>query len=293
MSDAITISSIYQEIKHCFMLADIDNPELDARLLLQHTTKICREDFILKADNIIPIEQYNILQSYKKRRLLGEPVSRIIGKREFYGSDFLLSPETLDPRPDTEVIIEAIIKHVNSKPDLLKNCRIIDLGTGTGCIVLTLLKLLPHATAIAIDINSNAIKTAQKNAENLELVDRIEFICTSWTEENFKNNFSSFDIVVSNPPYIPHADIAELAVEVKNFDPMKALDGGLDGLDCYRSIINILPDLLSPSGICFFEIGYNQAKDVMTLLEEKKFSEIIIEKDFAGLDRCISAEKYI
>ena len=283
-----TLLETYQKTKKTFQDCGIDTPDLDARILVLHATGLKREDLIMHGDFSVTDEQAQNIQDFEARRLSGEPVSRILGHREFYGMDFQLSEQTLDPRPDTEILVETVLNNIK---EVDKNIRILDLGTGTGCIVLSLLASLPNATAVAVDISEDAVVTAKKNAEELGLLERCDIRVLDWKEQDVVKELGQFDILVSNPPYIRTLDIETLSLEVKGFDPYAALDGGTDGLDCYREIADILPDLLKEDGICAVEIGWDQAEDVKKILHDAGFTQQIVEKDLAGHDRCIFSTK--
>jgi len=281
----MSVTDIYKETKDIFTAAEIETAALDARLLLLAVLGITREEWVAQREILLTQEQAQQIQDYRERRLAWEPVSRILGQRGFYGADFLLSSATLDPRPDTETLIETVLREIEARKDA--PFRLLDLGTGTGCIALTLLGFCPQAEAVATDIAADAVKTAQENARLLGMADRCRVIALDWTVAEDVRALGRFDVVVSNPPYIPTADIAGLSREVRVFDPARALDGGTDGLDCYRDIITLLPDILADGGICAFEIGHDQAEDVRKLCEKGGFSNIRCTQDLAGRDRCL------
>ncbi len=275
----------YNLLKKILKQRDIENFALDARILIQYVLKISREDFILKANKQISSADLDILDKLAQRRLQGEPVSKIIGKREFYGLEFQISSETLDPRPDTEILVSTILNNIDFKND---KYEILDLGTGSGCILLSLLHELPNSEGTGIDISKGAIKMAKKNAINLNLSNRLNLINTGWQDFSVQKRY---DIIVSNPPYIPTQDIASLSKEVKNFDPNTALDGGVDGLNCYHDLARIIPSFLKEDGMVAIEIGYSQANDVCDIFKRYNFLVKSIEKDLAGYNRCILLEK--
>ncbi len=281
----MSVADIYKETKDIFAAAEIETAALDARLLLSAVLGITREEWVTQRDQLLTDAQIRQMRDYRTRRIDGEPVSRILGRRGFYGADFLLSPATLDPRPDTETLIETVLRELGTGKD--NGFRLLDLGTGTGCIALTLLSLCPKAEALAVDIAPEAVKTAEENARLLGVADRCRMQVLDWSAAEDAKKLGHFDVIVSNPPYIPHGDIAGLSREVKEFDPLQALDGGADGLDCYREILALLPALLAEGGLCVFEIGYDQADDLRRLCEESGFSAIRCAKDLAGRDRCI------
>jgi release factor glutamine methyltransferase len=276
-----TIQSILADIRNAFRATGLDTPELDARLLVEAAMGMTHADLLTKADQKITTAQENALEAMTLRRLQREPVSRILGMRSFWKADFKISPATLDPRADSETLIEAVLTHVDKESPL----RILDLGTGTGCLLLSLLQELPQATGTGIDISAEAIGIAQQNAEALGLSNRSNFMTKNWKEMTAK----PFDIVISNPPYIPLPEIAGLAPEVREYDPLSALSGGADGLDCYRDIAALLPRLLAPGGMVFFEIGATQAASVKRIVGKAGLSMLQTLTDLAGQDRVLVA----
>jgi len=213
------------------------------------------------------------------RRLAGEPLSRILGNQEFWGLGFELSPDTLDPRADTETLIQAALNRFKGRPPK----RILDIGTGTGCILITLLHEWPETTGVATDISAGALETARRNATLNGVADRAEFIQTSWAA----GVTGSFDLILSNPPYIPTAVIPNLDENVQNYDPILALDGGADGLDAYRFILTEIKTLLNPGGYALFEIGYDQAESMPRIVEESGATPENIIRDSGGNPRVV------
>jgi release factor glutamine methyltransferase len=257
----------------------IENPQLDARLLICHGLSINRAQLISQSQRLLIDAEVSSLNTLLNRRHAHESVARIIGKREFWGLDFELNSATLEPRPDSETLIEAILKSDAPKD------RLLDLGTGTGCLLLSLLHELPFATGLGIDISSSAVEQATRNAITLSLSERAMFQTGDW----LANLTTTFDIILSNPPYIPASDIPNLMPEVRVFDPMPALDGGCDGLTPYRFLIPQLANFLNPRGLVAFEIGINQAASVSNLLDACGFLSITSHKDLGGIDRVITA----
>jgi len=276
-----TLQSAWREIRKQFTDAGIDTPTLDARLLVQSVLGLTHEELLMRPHQPLTPEQESTLASYTARRLKHEPVSRILGKRGFWKSFFKVTPATLDPRPDSETLIEAALKHVDKNKPL----TILDLGTGTGCLLLSLLQELPQATGIGVDISAEAIDVAKENAESLGLTDRASFMSIDWNELQA----TPFDIVISNPPYIALAEEENLAPEVRDYDPATALFGGADGLDCYRDIVRLLPRVLKLDGLLFLEIGATQAKDVKGITGQAGLTMLHTIADLAGHDRCLVA----
>ncbi len=264
--------------------AGMDTPDLDARLLIEHALSLTREDFFLRADTPIPDADAAHVLALVERRAAHEPVGRILGHREFWTIDLALNPDTLEPRPDTETVVEAVLKAV---PDPAAPLRLLDLGTGTGCILLALLAELPRSSGVGVDLSPNAVAAAADNAARNGLAGRARFQAGNWGEGLAER----FDVVVSNPPYIPSAEIATLAPEVREHDPLRALDGGADGLDAYRAIAAQLPGLLAPGGIAALEVGQGQADDVAGLLRAAGLDVGGIFRDLGGVERCVLARK--
>jgi len=260
----------------------IDTPSLDARLLLEYALGITREQFILEKDLILSGKQLKDISLVVKKRLGREPVSRILGEREFWSMPFALGKDTLDPRPDSETLIEQTLLKLGERR--LNLLRILDLGTGTGCLLLSLLSELANSTGVGVDISKGAVEKAGLNARNLNMSDRCQFINSSWGDMNVSEKF---DIVISNPPYIPSEDIECLEDEVKRFDPYCALSGGDDGLECYRQIAKLIPDLLADKGVLILEIGFNQAEQVLKIFDLLELCTGEVFQDLAGNDRCL------
>jgi release factor glutamine methyltransferase len=227
--------------------------------------------------------QLQQLRNFIARMAAGEPLSRILKRREFWGLDFELSPDTLDPRPDSETIIEAVLARVDRGAPL----RLLDLGTGSGCLLLALLSELPIATGVGVDISEGAVATARRNAESLRLADRSCFFVGDWGSAIAQR----FDVVVANPPYIATLALRDLPPEVRLYDPPQALDGGDRGLATYQRIIALLPALLAPYGMFVVEIGSGQAADVVALIKNSAVACEAIERDLGGIARCIVARE--
>ncbi|MBP2291829.1 peptide chain release factor N(5)-glutamine methyltransferase [Azospirillum rugosum] len=264
--------------------AGVDTPDLDTRLLIEHALTLTREDFFLRADTPIPDADAARVMALVERRAAHEPVGRILGHREFWTIDLALNPDTLEPRPDTETVVETVLKAV---PDPAAPLRLLDLGTGTGCILLALLAELPQSSGVGVDLSPNAVAAAADNAARNGLAGRARFQAGNWGEGLAER----FDVVVSNPPYIPSADIATLAPEVREHDPRRALDGGADGLDAYRAIAAQLPGLLEPGGLAALEVGQGQAGDVAGLLQAAGLEVRGVFRDLGGVERCVLARK--
>lgn len=265
----------------------IGTAALDARALLTAATGLSLEALIAKGREPLGPAAGTRFQGYVARRLAGEPVSRIRGTREFYGRDFRIGPQTLDPRPDTETLVAAVLDIVGREARAGRPLRILDLGTGSGCILTTLLAELPDATGVGADISPGALRLARANAESVGVADRARFAVSDW----FEALAGRYDIIVSNPPYIASDEIGGLAPEVAEHDPLAALDGGPDGLDAYRRIAAGAPAFLVPGGHLLVEIGYTQGDAVTGLFERAGLAvaEDGIVADLAGHPRCVCA----
>ncbi len=286
--DRNTIQSVYRDAVGTLKGVGVASPELDARVLISAATGISHAQFIADPGRSLSREESNRFGTFLARRIEREPVSRILGSREFWGHDFLLSPETLDPRADSETLVQAVLEALPTWRRTGETLGILDLGTGTGALLLTLLSEIDGASGIGTDVSHEALATAQKNAIRLGLYNRAGFVATSW----FDGLRGTFDIIVSNPPYIPRGDIPSLAPEVTMFDPIAALDGGPDGLECYRRIAAGLAQHLNPGGLIALEVGKGQDGHVAGLLADAALVTTMEEPrrhlDLAGIVRCLT-----
>lgn len=257
----------------------IETAGLDARLLFQAASGLRHEDIVAEPDLVVPPDVAARFSSLTQRRCKFEPVSRILENREFYGRTFRVTPDVLDPRADTETLIGAALGLVKGKRPL----RILDLGTGSGAIAVTLLAELPEATAVASDLSAAALTVAKGNAAALGVAGRASFVQANW----FEGIGGRFDFIVSNPPYIPLGDIAGLAPDVREFDPPRALDGGPDGLEAYRRIAGGAGGHLAPKGHIIVEIGSGQENAVNNLFRAQGFAQESRHFDLSGHARCL------
>lgn len=262
-----------------------DAGDIEALHVLRHVAAIKREDLIINKNIILPSDQVYKINQILAKRLSGQPLSNILGVKEFWGRDFKTTSDTLDPRADSETLIRAVQDFI---PDQKTSLNILDIGTGTGCLAITLLKEFPNAHALAIDISEPALKVAKENAHNLEVTQRISFECKGWND--IKTHIL-FDIIISNPPYISYAEKPDLDAEVLNYDPHLALFADNSGLRAYQELAQITPGILKDSGALFLEIGQAQAQDVTFIFQDNGFSKTALYKDLAGRDRCLVFEK--
>ena len=260
--------------------AGIDNARAEARLLLSHVTGWPRERLIGYPEDVV--EPAALFHQAVARRAAREPMSHILGHREFWSRDFRVGPDVLDPRPDTETLIEAALDWARTRRQT-GPLRILDFGTGSGAILLTLLAELPDATGCGIDLSEAALAIADANAAALGLTDRVRFIRGSWGA----GLNGQYDLIVSNPPYIPSADIALLEPEVARYEPRLALDGGADGLLAYRNLLPHAARLKAAGGQMFLELGIGQADSVSGLAKQAGLLPIGNVRDLSGIDRVL------
>lgn len=273
MKKTETIAALLQEARKSLFDADIELSALDARLLLQAASGLTHEQLIAEPNLVLAADKVFKFRSFVDRRLQYEPVTRILGEREFYGRAFQVSPAVLDPRADTETIIELTLQVMSQEP-----MRILDLGTGSGAIAITLLAERPNWSGTAVDLSADALEIAIANAKALGVADRLAFHNGAW----FDGVSEKFDLIISNPPYIPGSDILELSLEVQNFDPHLALDGGEDGLAAYRAIAASSAEHLNARGLVILEIGAGQSGEILQIFTQHHFQLTDQKHDLGG-----------
>jgi release factor glutamine methyltransferase len=261
----------------------VNDSAFDARLIVEHFTGTNRTDAISDPEREIGAATVAAVRAALDRRIAHEPVHRILGRREFYGLDLRLSPATLEPRPDTETLVDLCLPFLRERAAAMRRCRILDLGTGTGAIALALLSRIPEAKAFGTDISAEALETALFSADINGLKDRFDGIVSDW----FGAVEGHFTLIASNPPYIRTKDIEVLAPEVRDHDPVKALDGGMDGLDAYRRIAAGAGGYLEHDGRVAVEIGFDQRQDVIGIFEAEGFALAKSARDLGGNDRAL------
>jgi release factor glutamine methyltransferase len=280
----MTLAQARRALTQQFRAADIESPELDARVLIGHALGLDHAGLIAAAAQPLTAADAAQVEGLTRRRLAGEPVARITGMREFWGLPLIVTADVLVPRPETETVVETALALTG--PDRTAAPRILDIATGSGAILLALLSELPNAEGAGTDIDQAALGVARRNAVQLGLADRAEFIASNYGAASG----GRFDLVVSNPPYIASSEIATLAREVRDHDPRHALDGGTDGLSAYRAIVADAMRLLAPGGHLVLEIGRGQQNDVAQLLTD---AELILvgepRRDLAGIARVLVA----
>ena len=283
-----TVQAARRALAARLKIAAIESADLDARLLTGHALGLDLTGLILAAQRQLTPDESARLEEFACRRLAGEPVARILGEKEFWGLALQLSSATLVPRPDTETLVELALELVRAGGNLDRPLRIADLGTGSGAILLALLSELPAAQGFGTDISEGALQTARANAARAGLSDRATFVACDYAS----GLTGPFDLIVSNPPYIRSADIDGLATEVRNHDPLAALDGGADGLDAYRALIPQAAGLLTPGAPLVVEAGEGQSTQIKALMTAVGLMPVNPAKaDLAGIPRAVAGHK--
>ena len=268
-----------------FRLAEIDSADTDARLLVAHALQLDRAQLIAQADRVIEAREADVIHALAARRLKREPVARIFGRKEFWSLTLALDPAVLVPRPETETVVEAALDFIVRGGLRMEKLRLLDIGTGSGALLLALLKELPNATGTGTDISGAALEVARANAASNGLAERCTFVaCDIATGVH-----GPFDLIVSNPPYVVRDDIATLAPEVRDYDPHGALDGGPDGLDAYRAIAAQAPALMATGGRLIVELGAGQEPAVRALFTKAGLTISRVTPDLAGIPRALNA----
>ncbi|MCG7393567.1 peptide chain release factor N(5)-glutamine methyltransferase [Microvirga sp. ACRRW] len=281
---APTRAQALKSLRQTLAEAGFETAALDARLLLLSVLKVPAMELITNPDLPLTPDESEHLRTLTQRRLAHEPVARIVGEREFWGLPFALSPETLVPRPDTETVVETALDLL---PDRQAPLLMADFGTGSGCILVALLHELPQAMGLGVDLSLGAIETARRNAWANGVGERTLFALSRWAEAVS----GRFDLIVSNPPYIASPVIPILDREVREHDPLLALDGGPDGLEPYRILLKEAQRLLVPGGLLVVEIGYDQAEDLTSLAGQNGLEIIRIAHDLSDNPRCVAMRR--
>jgi len=261
----------------------IANPQLDSEILLSNSIKRDKKHIILNPKEILNQEQLRKFKSLIERRKKGEPIAYLINKKEFWKDEFFVNKDVLIPRPDSELIIEQVLKIYSKDLQL----QVLDIGTGSGCILLSILKERSNFYGTGIDISKKSVNVSKFNAKQLNLTNRVKFFHSS--VDNFNNG--KYDIIVSNPPYIKHLSLKYLEKDVVNFEPKLALSGGFDGFSKIRKVINKTSNLIKKKGKFILEIGFNQKNKVIKILKEEGFYVNKAIKDYGNNDRCIISTK--
>jgi release factor glutamine methyltransferase len=284
LAQGLTIAAARRELSNLFRTAGLDSPELDARLLVGHALGLDHTALSVAAGHELNAEEARTLAMLAARRLEREPIARIRGSKEFWGLSLRVTPATLVPRPETETVVEAALAAIDAGGSRTRPLCIADLGAGSGALLLALLSELPHAYGIGADISFAALAVARDNALRLGLLARAAMVACDFSAALD----GSFDLVVANPPYIATGDIAALAPEVRH-DPPRALDGGVDGLACYRTIAADARRLLKPTGYLVLELGAGQSEAVAELLHAAGLAPLPARIDLNGIPRALAA----
>jgi release factor glutamine methyltransferase len=281
-----TVEATRRALTTRLRVSSIDSAELDARILIGAVLDLDLTGMIAAAERRVTAAEAARLEDAAQRRFAGEPVARIVGTREFWGLPLHLSAATLVPRPDTETVVELALEMLQARAD--RRLRVADIGTGSGAILLALLSEWPDADGVGTDISVAALQTASRNAADLGLAGRASFVACDYAAALS----GAFDLIVSNPPYIRSADIAGLSIEVRDYDPRLALDGGADGLDAYRALIPQAARLLAPGGALVVEAGHGQSGDIQGLIDVAGLTcKRPPKADLAGIQRAVAGRK--
>ena len=264
---------------------NIENFKSECIIILEHILEKSSAFIFTHPQYELSNTEHTMFVEYINRRCKNEPLQYILGSQEFMGLNFIVNPSVLIPRQDTETLVETILDNLPQR----KKIVILDIGTGSGCIAISLAHFIKNSDIIALDISKKALEVARYNAYKNNVSDRVHFLESNLMDGLNKLNYK-FDIIVSNPPYIPLDEMKSLSYDVSNFEPHTALYGGVDGLDFYRNIINDSPDFLNPNGLIAFEVGYNEANAVTSLMQDK-FKNIKIIKDLNKIDRVVIGKK--
>jgi release factor glutamine methyltransferase len=275
--------TLWTNVKRRLEAAGVDTPVFDARLLVEAGAGVSRLDIVTDPRRVLNDEQVAAVDALTRRREAREPMAHIIGRRHFWTIELAVTQDVLIPRPETELLVESAIHILPAD----QPASVLDLGVGSGAILFAILKERPNAIGVGVDISGDALAIARLNAVALGMSDRVDLRVSDWTADVE----GEFDLVVSNPPYIPSNDIDALQPEVAHFEPRLALDGGVDGLNAYRAIIAALPRLLKPGGAFALEVGIGQAEDVRALAEAAGLSTGPAKRDLAGIPRVVNGSR--
>jgi release factor glutamine methyltransferase len=281
-----TVASAVRKVALALHSAGVDDPGTDARRLAAAALGLSAAELLSRPERPLSVEEAERLRRYADRRSMREPVSRILGARDFYGRSFVISPATLDPRPDSETLIEAALDLVRSEGRMAAPLRLLDVGTGSGCLLLTLLCELPQAWGVGTDISERALAVARANAYRLGVAERVVWLAA----DTLDGICGNFDMLIANPPYVRTGEITGLQPEVREFDPVAALDGGADGLRFYRRIAAGIPAVV-PDGWAVLEVGHGQAEAVGQLLVSGPGAgraDVRPYRDVTGRRRCVA-----
>ena len=279
----LSYKSIRRFLLKLFGEQGLDTPGLDARILIMEASQLSHADLLIKNSSTPERSTIIKINEFMNRRIKGEPVDKIVGHKEFYGRKYKVNKNVLSPRPDTEKLVDITISEINKSGSK----SLLELGTGTGAVIISIISETKSTIATAVDISEDALIIARHNSQAHGVNQSICFLHSAW----FENVSESYDIIISNPPYISKIEMNLLSSGVKEFDPFVSLYGGEDGLEAYRAIINKAGLYLNPKGVIIFEIGYLQAEAVTNLLLKNEFIDISVAHDLSGNNRVIKAYK--
>ncbi len=286
MENLNNIGKAWRKIRNDFAKANIDSAQLDARLLAEHAFKLNSLELATNANKQVTEQQLMRLGALAKRRLNGEPVARILGKKEFYGLEFKLNNKTLVPRPESELLVDICLEQIGQS----QNLKLLELGVGSGCVIISILANNDNIVGLGTDISQKALEMAKSNARFHNVLERIRFLRGNWLEP--LNTDKKFDFIISNPPYIETKEIAHLAKEVKDFDPVLALDGGEDGLEPYRIIAKKAKNYLNDNGFVIVEFGIGQEGKIIEMFLAEGFTLFEQKSDLSGIVRALVFQNF-
>jgi len=284
-----TIAQARRSLSTLLSEAGFEVPHIEARRLLEMASGLSHSDLIIKSDRVLSPEFEAKLMDFLSRRLSGEPLDHMQGYKAFYGRDFIINRDVLSPRPETEEVVRLALEHLKlcKIEDPKEPLRILDLGTGSGAILISIVLECDQAVGIGVDISEAALNVAKQNARKFAVSGAVSLVKSHW----FENVNGVFNVIVANPPYISQADMDELGVEVKTYDPHIALSGGVDGLEAYVEIIRNVRPYLKLKGRLIVEIGHDQAAAVKTMMLQAGLVNVNISQDLSGLDRIVSGSQ--
>jgi release factor glutamine methyltransferase len=283
LDSSVSIAGARRALARMFAAAGLDTPALDARVLLGHALGLDHAGLTAAAERVLDPAERERIAAVASRRLAREPVSRIVGMKEFWGLPLRVNPAVLVPRPETETVVATALAALDRDGDRARPLRIADIGTGSGALLLALLSELPNAFAIGTDLSTAALALARDNARQLGLAARAVFVACDFAAALA----GALDLIVANPPYVTSAELAQLAPEVRDHDPSLALDGGPDGLRAYRALVADAPRLIGAAGHMVVEVGAGQADAVASLFASQQPLDVTAARDLAGMSRAL------
>jgi release factor glutamine methyltransferase len=280
---SVSLVSLWTDVRRRLEAAGVDTPVLDARMLVEAGAGVSRLDIVTDPRREMSADQVAAVEALASRRIAREPISHILGRKGFWTLEFAITPDVLTPRPDTELLVEAALEFLPPE----KPALVLDLGVGSGAILLSVLSERPNAVGVGVDVSEAALAVARANGEALGLAERVEWRSADWGE----GLDGGFDLILSNPPYIVSMEIDGLAPEVARHEPRLALDGGADGLAAYRALLPRIRALLAPGGWFALEVGRGQTEAVWALIDQAGLAPIDTRADLAGVDRVVTGRK--